>query len=81
MVIGRAFRGSRSDPRVGSGCFQNLAGRVGSGRVGSGRVRKSHGPSQVGSGGVGNITSRVGSGHPDPARPASSDPTHKKPCS
>ena len=35
--------------------------------------------SRVGSGGV--QISRIGPGHPDPIRPASSDPTREKPCS
>ena len=71
----------RRSGRVGSGGFQNLAGRVGSGRVGSGRV----GSGRVGSGRVGSGQdvskfSRVGSGQltrPDPTRPAKFDPTRE----
>ena len=57
----RAINGSRTDPRIGSGGVRNLMGRVWSGRVGFG---------QVGSDWVGSV-------HPDPARPASNDPTRK----
>ena len=43
--------------RVGSGGFQNLAGRVGSGQD----VFKSRGSGRVGSGGFQNLAGRVGS--------------------
>ena len=63
------------DPRVGSGSFQNITGRVGPGRVGSGRVwsdrvrrvSKSHGWRRV----------TLTLARPDPNRPASFAPTHE----
>ena len=59
-------KGKHGSGRVGSGRVGS--GRVGSGRVGSGRV-------EVGSGQ--KVFNTHGSGHPDPIRPARSDPTRE----
>ena len=74
VVTTTAFHGSRPGPRVRSGGFQNLAGRVGlgqgvfgnlTGRIGSDQeVFKSHGS---------------GPGHPDSIRPGGSDLTREQP--
>ena len=58
-----AIQGSRSDRRVESRGFQNLAGRVGSGRVESGRIESG----RVGSGRVGSVRDGAASEKlPDP---------------
>ena len=65
----------RGSGRVGSGGFQNFAGRVGSGRVKT--PRNARGSGRVGSGQGVSKFSRIGSGQltgPDP------DPTREKPC-
>ena len=65
--ISRAFHGIRPDPLVGSGEYQNLAGRAESRRAGLGGVRISW----VGLGRVrvSNLMGRVGSGRVALVRP------------
>ena len=66
---------SRGSGRVGSGGFQNLAGRVGSGRAKT--FQKSRGSDWVGSRRLEILTGRDGSA--TPTRPARFDPTCEKP--